>query len=111
MLVSVLLCTALSVFFFGSAIVIFMGKGDWMISNYRHLSEEQKARINIFRLRKVTGAMLLYIGGIMPLHMFVQNETQMNVLAIGTIFVLLGFLLLAHFWAGMPFFINPFRKK
>ena len=111
MKLTILLCIALSVFFIGSAIVIFMGKGDWMISNYRSLPDEQKARINIFRLRKVTGAMLLYIGAIMPLHMFLQNETQVTVLAIVTGVVLLAFLLIAHFWAGMPFCVNPFRKK
>lgn len=110
MKLTILLCIAFSLFFIGSAIVIFIGKGDWMINNYRHLSDEQKAKINIFRLRKVMGAMLLYIGAIMPLHMFVQNETQVTVLAIVTIFVLLGFLLFAHFWAGMPMLVNPFKK-
>lgn len=108
---AILLCIALCTFFIGSAIIIFIGKGDWMISNYRSLPDEQKARINILRLRKVTGAMLLYIGTIMPLHMFLQNETQMTVLAIVTGVVLLAFLLIAHYWAGMPFFVNPFRKK
>lgn len=108
---SVFLCVFFTLFFIVCAIAIFIGKGDWMISNYRYLSDEQKAKINIFRLRKVTGAMLLYIGAITPLHMFVRNETQMNVLAIVSVIVLLGFLLAARFWAGMPFFINPFRKK
>ena len=107
---TILLGIALSVFFIGSAIIIFIGKGDWMISNYRHLSDEQKAKINIFRLRKVMGAMLLYIGAIMPLHMFVQSETQMNALAIVSVIVLLGFLLVARFWAGMPMLVNPFKK-
>lgn len=108
---TILLSIVLSLFFIGSAFVIFIGKGDWMINNYRYLSDEQKAKINIFRLRKVTGAMLLYIGAIMPLHMFVRNETQMNVLAIVSVIVLLGFLLAARFWAGMPMLVNPFKKK
>lgn len=107
---TILLGIALSVFFVGSAFVIFIGKGDWMISNYRHLSDEQKAKINIFRLRKVMGAMLLYIGAIMPLHMFVRNEAQMNALAIVSVIVLLGFLLVARYWAGMPMLVNPFKK-
>ena len=111
MKLTILLCIAFSLFFIGSAIVIFIGKGDWMINNYRHLSDEQKAKVNIFRLRKVTGAMLLYIGAIMPLHMFIRNEMQVTVLAIVTGVVLLAFLLIAHYWAGMPFCVNPFRKK
>lgn len=110
MKLTILLSIVLSLFFVVSAVVTFIGKGDWMISNYRHLSDEQKAKINIFRLRKVMGAMLLYIGAIMPLHMFVQNETQMNVLAIVTFIVLVGFLLVARFWAGLPMFVNPFKK-
>lgn len=108
---TIFLCVFLMLLFIVCAITILRGKGDWMICNYRSLPDEQKARINIFRLRKVTGAMLFYIGAIMPLHMFVRNEMQMNALAIASVVILLGFLLLAHFWAGMPLFINPFRKK
>lgn len=100
----------LSLFFLASAFVIAIGKGDWMISNYRSLPAEKKAKVNIFRLRKVMVAMLVCMAVLLPAHMFVNSETQMMIVAFTMGFVLIGFLIAAHCWAGLPFWINSFKK-
>lgn len=107
---TLILISLLSLFFLVCAFVIAIGKGDWMISNYRSLPAEKKAKVNIFRLRKIMAAMLVFIAVLLPAHMFVANETQMTIVAGTTGFVLVGFLIAAHYWAGLPFWINPFKK-
>lgn len=110
MKLTLILISLLSLFFLASAFVIAIGKGDWMISNYRSLPEEKKARVNIVRLRKVMAAMLVFIAVLLPAHMFVNSETQMMIVAFTMAFVLIGFLIAAHCWAGLPFWLNPFKK-
>lgn len=110
MKLTLILISLLSLFFLASAFVIAIGKGDWMISNYRSLPAEQKAKVNIFRLRKVMAAMLVCIAVLLPAHMFVNSETQMMIVAFTMGFVLIGFLIAAHCWAGLPFWINSFKK-
>lgn len=105
-----LLVSFLSLFFLANAFVIAIGKGDWMISNYRSLPAEKKAKVNIFRLRKVMVAMLVCMAVLLPAHMFVNGETQMMIVAFTMAFVLIGFLIAAHCWAGLPFWINSFKK-
>ena len=41
------------------SLMILLGKGDWMISQYRRLSPEERARYNIHRLRIVCGILIL----------------------------------------------------
>lgn len=106
----IILVSLLSIFFLVSAFVIAIGKGDWMISNYRSLPEEKKARVNIGRLRKVMAAMLVCMAVLLPAHMFVRSEAQMMIVAFTMGFVLVGFLIAAHCWAGLPFWINSFKK-
>lgn len=107
---AILVSIVLDLIFLVSAVVIFKGKGDWMISNYRSLPEEKKARVNIGRLRIVVAIMLVFMAVMMPFNFFAVTEMQHIV---GSVIVgvgLLASLLVAHFWAGYPFFINPFKK-
>ena len=107
---AILVSIVLDLIFLVSAVVIFKGKGDWMISNYRSLPEEKKARINIGRLRIVMAIMLVFMAVEMPFNLLAKSELQHIV---GSVIVgvgLLASLLVAHFWAGYPFFVNPFKK-
>lgn len=107
---AILVSIVLDLFLLVSAVVIFKGKGDWMISNYRRLPAEKKARVNIGRLRVTTALMLVFVAVMMPFNFFAVTEMQHIV---GSVIVgvgLLASLLVAHFWAGYPFFINPFKK-
>lgn len=107
---TLILVSLLSLFFLVCAFVIAIGKGDWMISNYRSLPEEQKAKVNIGRLRKVMAAMLVFIAAVVPANFFVSNEMQALAVAITMGVVLIGFLIAAHYWAGLPLMVNPFKK-
>lgn len=108
---AILLSIAFSIFFVVSAVIILTGKGDWMINNYRQLPEERRAKVNIFRLRKVMAAMLTFIAVIIPFNILAVTEQQHIVLAILTVVALLAFLIAARIWANMPLFFNPFCKK
>ncbi len=43
----------LAIVFFIIGIVIFIGKGDWLIAGYNTASEEERKKVNIVRLRIV----------------------------------------------------------
>lgn len=107
----VFLSVFLSLFFAVSAIYILKGNGDWMINNYRNLPEERRAQVNIFRLRKVMAAMLVFIAVLIPFDFFAKTETHHIILTIVTVVGLIIFLLVARLWANMPLFYNPFSKK
>lgn len=106
----IILAIILDVAFLISAAVILKGKGDWMISNYRSLPADKKARINIGRLRTVVAIMLVFMAIMMPLNLFATTEAQHLAASIVTGLGLLVLLLVAHFWAGYPLAVNPFRK-
>lgn len=107
----IFLCIFLMLLFIASAIYILTGNGDWMINNYRNLPEERRAQVNIFRLRRVTAGMLVFLAVTIPFDFFVQSERLQCVLGAVTIVVLIAFLLVARLWANMPLFFNPFSKK
>ena len=107
----IFLCIFLMLLFIASAIYILTGNGDWMINNYRNLPEERRAQVNIFRLRRVTAGMLVFLAVTIPFDFFVQSERLQCVLGAITIVVLIAFLLVARLWANMPLFFNPFSKK
>lgn len=44
-----------------AVVVILMGRGDWLISGYNRVSQEQRARYNLLRLRILTAMTLLVI--------------------------------------------------
>ena len=44
------------------AIVIFLGKGDWLIAGYNTASKEEKEKVNVKRLRLIIGILLLIVG-------------------------------------------------
>lgn len=108
---TIFLTVFFTLLFIVCAIYILTGNGDWMINNYRNLSEERRAEVNIFRLRRVMAAMLVFIAVLMPFTFFAKTEMQHIVITIVTVIGLVIFLLVARLWANMPLFYNPFSKK
>lgn len=47
----------------GMALLIFVGKGDWLIAGYNTASKEEKAKYDVKRLRLVMGVLLALIAG------------------------------------------------
>lgn len=108
---AIFLCVFLTLFFLASAAYLLTGNGDWMINNFRNLPEERRAQINIFRLRKVTAAMLVFIAVLIPFNFLAKTDTHHLIITIVTAIGLVAFLLVARLWANMPLFHNPIGKK
>ena len=79
------------------AIIILLGKADWMISGYNTSSEEKKARYNLPRLRLVTSLMLIIL--VTLLCIFVLTDTSEVVSATINIAVALIGTILQYTWA------------
>lgn len=61
------------------SLMILLGKGDWMISQYRRLSPEERARYNIHRLRVVCGILILLLAIALPILVLLDaNEYIMG---------------------------------
>lgn len=106
----ILLSCALSMLLIVCAVVILVGRGDWMINNYRNLPEERRAQVNILRLRRVMAAMLAFIAVSVPLNLLAVTERQHAILAGVIVVVLLASMIVARVWANFPLFHNPFKK-
>lgn len=50
------------------AILVFWGKGDGWIAGYNTASEEEKAKVNVKRLRFLFGSLLILSAGLTALH-------------------------------------------
>ena len=81
------------------AIVILPGKGDWLIAGYNTASEEEKAKVNVKRLRIVIGTLLLVIAPILFL-LDDQTDKPTALCVAGIIIVLTAVaLIIANTWA------------
>ena len=75
-------------------LIILLGKGDWMISQYKRLSPEERAKYNITRLRIVCSVLLIYIAiALLVCHLLGANEviTTTTILAPTIIGVILSY--------------------
>lgn len=83
-------------------IVILTGKGDMLIAGYNTASKEEKAKVNIKRLRLLVGGLLIFIA--IPLC-FLPALDDDNILTYGPVFIAVVmvltpvFLVLANTWA------------
>ena len=81
------------------AIIVLAGKGDMLIAGYNTASKEEKEKVNIKRLRLLTGGLLLVIA---PLCFILndKNEVSSGLTVAGIVVVLtIIFLVLANTWA------------
>ena len=81
------------------AIVVLAGKGDWLIAGYNTASEEEKAKVNVKRLRIVIGTLLLAIAPLLFLLGDPSDKVSALIVA-GIIMVLTAVaLIIANTWA------------
>ncbi len=81
------------------AIVILAGKGDWLIAGYNTASKEEKATVNVKRLRLIVGLLLLVIA---PLLFMLRDHTDKSIGLIfaGIVIVITTVaVILANTWA------------
>ena len=81
------------------SIVIAIGKGDWLIAGYNTSSKEEKAKMNIKRLRLLTSIFLLITCAfVLLLPYAAQEQTLLYLLIAGFWCALFVFLILANTW-------------
>ena len=80
-------------------IIVLIGKGDNLIAGYNTASEEEKAQINIKRLRGLVGGVLIVLA---PMTVFFLAEESMaatwSFIAL-TFFLCIAVVILANTWA------------
>ena len=84
------------------SIVIALGKGDWLIAGYNTSSKEEKAKVNIKRLRLLTSIFLLIVSALVILLPYAAQEKTLQ------------YLLIAGFWCALVIFLilaNTWCKK
>ena len=83
------------------SIVVLAGKGDMLIAGYNTASKEEKAKVNIKRLRLLVGGFLIIIALLCLLMGFVDDTPQTYVPIFVAVVVVLTpiFLVLANTWA------------
>ena len=80
-------------------IIVLLGKGDNLIAGYNTASPEEKAKINIKRLRGLIGVFLIVLAPLMVLTL--REETMAatwSFIALAT-FLCIVVLILANTWA------------
>ena len=82
---------------FVSGVVVLTGKGDKLIAGYNTASKEEKEKVNIKRLRLLTGGLLIVMA---PLCFILNNNVNSGLTFTGIVVVLtLIVVVLANTWA------------
>ena len=83
------------------SIVVLAGKGDMLIAGYNTASKEEKAKVNIKRLRLLVGGFLIIIALLCLLMGFADDNAETYVPIFIAVVVGLTpiFLVLANTWA------------
>ena len=79
------------------SIVIAIGKGDGLIAGYNTASKEEKAKVNIKRLRLLTSILLLLVS-VFVIVLPNMTQKQQYIMIAGYIIVTFIFLFLANTW-------------
>lgn len=100
MTLKVFITLMLAIVFLILAYIIMKGKGDMLIAGYNTASEEEKAQVNIKRLRILVALTSVLAGAFCCLIPIIANN---NAVVIGATVVLLAFgllvVILANTWA------------
>ena len=82
---------------FVSGVVVLTGKGDKLIAGYNTASKEEREKVNIKRLRLLTGGLLIVMA---PLCFILDNNVNSGLTFTGIVVVLtLIVVVLANTWA------------
>ncbi|MCR4921145.1 MAG: DUF3784 domain-containing protein [Bacteroidaceae bacterium] len=79
------------------SIIIALGKGDNLIAGYNTASKEEKAKVNIKRLRLLTSILLLLVS-VFVIVLPYMTQKQQYIMIAGYFLVLFIFLFLANTW-------------
>ena len=80
------------------ALVIFLGKGDWLIAGYNTASEKERMKYNIKRLRLIVGLLLVLTAGFVLTLTYIP-PVLIGIVTPGFVFVTLIGVVLANTWA------------
>ena len=87
----------LAVLFLVLAIVVYFGKGDWLIAGYNTASEKERALYNIKRLRLII-ALLLLLSAVFVVVLLHFPSISIIATPIFVVITLIG-VVLANTWA------------
>lgn len=91
----------IDIIFVISAILILIGKGDFLIAGYNTSSKEKKEKVNVKRLRLVIGGFLIIVALLLPLPFFIDKgeNALAHIITIITILVMtVVLLILSNTW-------------
>ena len=90
----------LAILFLVLAIVFLMGKGDKLIAGYNTASEEERAKINIKRLRVLMAILSVITAGYVSILPIIGDNPQDQMVGMFVFFAItIIFVILANTWA------------
>ena len=90
----------IAVLFLVFAIVFLMGKGDKLIAGYNTASEQERAKINIKRLRVLMAILSVITAGYVSILPIIGDNPQDQMGALFVFFAItIIFIILANTWA------------
>jgi hypothetical protein len=90
----------IAVLFLVFAIVFLMGKGDKLIAGYNTASEEERAKVNIKRLRILMAILSVITAGFVSVLPVIGDNSK-GQMGAGFVFIVVAmiFIILANTWA------------
>jgi hypothetical protein len=89
-----------AVMFLVLAVIFLMGKGDMLIAGYNTASEEERAKINIKRLRVLMAILSVITAGYVSILPIIGDNPQDQMGALFVFFAItIIFIILANTWA------------
>ena len=90
----------IAVLFLVFAIVFLMGKGDKLIAGYNTASEEERAKVNIKRLRILMAIISVITAGYVSILPIIGDNPQDQMVGMFVFFAItIIFIILANTWA------------
>ena len=90
----------IAVLFLVFAIVFLMGKGDKLIAGYNTASEEERAKVNIKRLRILMAIISVITAGYVSILPIIGDNPQDQMVGVFVFFAItILFVILANTWA------------
>ena len=77
------------------AIVLFIGKGDFLIAGYNTASKEEKEKCNIKRLRLIMGSCFILLGTLLVF----MDTIGLGLFMAATLLLVIMTIILANTWA------------
>ena len=95
-----ILIIVLAIIFIVLAVVFLMGKGDKLIAGYNTASEEERAKVDIKRLRFLMAIISVITAGYVSILPIIGNNDEAQVVAFFAFFVItMIFIIIANTWA------------